>query len=303
MQEIRELMKKWEAKSRRDLPNAEFLKLKLEKSKEVRTLLEQFKNDGNDGSLNAESSHVKISIIKNLYRSYQQGKTDLASFKFADSLDMGKQEKTFNDTSKSSAVNLSTQNIATAGTSDLGKENLKKVPSMIGNEIKIGYGPTFPQENKIQDYGLEFSTGHALDLAFLRQHEFFFWGGHLGCKLFKNSKINSIPIIDTVPAGGTNRLINLAVCSGVRYFFTDHLFAEAEFSGGIAFAKNELSIGSVSLNESSSEFYFSLANAIGLELNDHWNLSLKYQLDGHTHNSIFRRQLFNQFYLQLGTRL
>jgi len=303
MQELRELMKQWELKSIRDLPIAEFLRLKLEKSKEARTLLEQLKNDANNGKLNAESSHVKISKIKNLYRSYQQGETDLASFKFGASLDAGKQEKTTTYTSKSSAVKISTQNSATADTSDLDNENLKKVASMISNEIKIAYGPTFPFENTIHSYGLEFSTGHSLYLAFLRQHEFFYWGGNLGCKWFKNSKVNSVPIYDTIPAGGTNRLINLAACSGVKYFFTDYFFTEAEFSGGIAFAKNELSIGSLSLSESSSEFYFSLANAIGLELNDHWNLSLKYQLDGHTHNSIFRRQLFNQFYLQLGTRL
>ena len=93
------------------------------------------------------------------------------------------------------AVNLSTQNIATAGTSDLGKENLKKVQSMIGNEIKIGYGPTFPQENKIQDYGLEFSTGHALDLAFLRQHEFFFGEDIWDVNSSKTVKLTPFPLL------------------------------------------------------------------------------------------------------------
>jgi hypothetical protein len=301
MKEVREIMKQWEIKSIRELPIAEFLRLKLEKSKKARSLLHQLKHDFNNSTLNAKSSHLKISQIKNLYSNYREVETDLASYNIESSSVEGIKERGFDNKTKSSVEKISTKLSTTTATSELSNEDLMEVPSTISNEIKIGYGLAFPLDNKIQSYDLEFSTAHVLDLAFLRQHEFFFWGGHLGFKSFQNNKIHSVPIYHTIPAGGSNSLLNLALCSGVEYFFNDYVFAETQFSGGIALTKNELSIGSLTLHESSSELYFSFSSGIGLELNNYLNLSLKYQLDGHTHNSTFHRQLFNQFYFQLGT--
>ena len=294
--------------SEQKISSDQFLQNELQ---EIRNLIEQSKIKNDRTKSNLESLRSRLEKFNDILNRNQRGKENI---KQKDS-SLIKKQSVITQNSDSNSPKITNTNdhnrtsvptIQTPAISDnIAVEKSQKVPMETHHsrnfEARLGYGPTFPLDSKINSYDLEFSTGHFIDLSLIKTHQIFFWGGHIGLKSHKTDKVSSVPILGSVDAGGNNTLINLAACTGFRYFFNEHFFSEGQLSTGLAFAKNQISIGSTSLKSNDTEFFWGLGTGIGFAFNEHFSLMLKYQFDGHTKSAPIGEKLFNQVFLQFGT--
>ena len=278
---------------------------------EIRNLIEQSKIKNDRKRTDLESLSSRLEKFNDILNQIQRGKENIKqedhSFLKKHSVITQK-----SDSNSAKITNSNNNNQASATTiqtpaksENIGVEKSQKVPTETHRsknfEARLGYGPTFPLDSEINSYDLEFSTGHFIDLSLIKTHQNFFWGGHIGLKSHKTDKVSSVPILGSVDARGNNTLINLAACTGFRYFFNEHFFSEGQLSTGLAFAKNQISIGSTSLKSNDTEFFCGLSTGLGFAFNEHFSLMLKYQFDGHTKSAPIGEKFFNQVFLQLGS--
>lgn len=285
LEQIRHLLFQYKLNKSKKENSHYFNHLKSAKFNEIKTLLQIVKKEQNDPN-SSLSTLKKINKIKSLVHEL----LELQSIEDAS-------DKTFSESYLNESREMGIENDEYETNANQSPESFNLNQSV---EFKIGYGLTFPMVTSINKYDLEFSTGHFLDLSIIKSNHFFYWGGHACLKYFDNNKINLVPILGSIETEGSNRVLNFAACSGVRNFFTNRLFAEAQISGGVAFSKYNVTIANTSIHSEESDFYWSLGSGIGYSIDRNWSIILKYQIDGHSNSFPFGYQIYNQVWAQIG---